>query len=109
MKSDPRRTPAMRNTPHLLPIALSALLLALGACATTPPASVDIPPDAVENTRTEANGDVITEYRVNGDLRVVHVKPSRGPAYHLYVRDGRVLSTREGDDPPQTYFKLFGW
>ena len=27
----------------------------------------------------------------------------------VVVRDGRVLSTREGDDPPQTYFKLFGW
>lgn len=96
----------------LLSLALSTLLLALAGCATTDPSlpsGVDIPPDAVENTRTEANGDVITEYRVNGDLRVVHVKPSRGPAYHLYVRDGRVLSTREGDNPPQTYFKLFGW
>jgi len=93
----------------LLPIALSALLLALGACATTAPATVEIPPGAEENVRTEANGDVITEYRVNGDVRVVQVQPSRGPAYYLYVRDGRVLSTREGDDPPQTYFKLFGW
>jgi len=52
---------------------------------------------------------VITEYRVGGELRVVQVKPLRGPTYYLYVRDGRVMSTRDGDDPPQTYFKLFGW
>lgn len=92
-----------------MPVLLSALL-ALGACATTvDPGAVEIPPGAEENVRTEANGDVITEYRLNGELRVVQVQPSRGPAYYLYVRDGQVLSTREGDNPPQTYFKLFGW
>ncbi|MDH5831076.1 DUF2782 domain-containing protein [Luteimonas sp. M1R5S18] len=97
----------MRTRARLLPIFLSALVL--GACASSGPATVEIPPGAEEATRTEANGDVITEYRVNGELRVVQVTPSRGPSYHLYVRDGRVLSTREGDDAPQTYFKLFGW
>jgi hypothetical protein len=97
----------MRTRARLLPIVLSALVL--GACASSGPATVEIPPGAEEATRTEANGDVITEYRVNGELRVVQVTPSRGPSYHLYVRDGRVLSTREGDDAPQTYFKLFGW
>ncbi|MGJ4728276.1 DUF2782 domain-containing protein [Luteimonas sp. SDU101] len=92
-----------------MPVLLSSLL-ALGACATTAdPGAVEIPPGAEENVRTEANGDVITEYRLNGELRVVQVQPSRGPAYYLYVRDGQVLSTREGDNPPQTYFKLFGW
>lgn len=97
----------MRTRARLLPIILSALVL--GACASSGPATVEIPPGAEEATRTEANGDVVTEYRVNGELRVVQVTPSRGPSYHLYVRDGRVLSTREGDDAPQTYFKLFGW
>ena len=97
----------MRTRARLLPIVLSALVL--GACASSGPATVEIPPGAEEATRTEANGDVVTEYRVNGELRVVQVTPSRGPSYHLYVRDGRVLSTREGDDAPQTYFKLFGW
>ena len=93
----------------LTPLLLTALL-ALGACASTrAPSSVDIPPGAEENVRTEANGDVITEYRVAGELRVVQVQPVRGPGYYLYVRDGQVLSTREGDNPPQTYFKLFGW
>lgn len=100
----------MRLHPTLLTCCLTGMLFALGGCASGGGAApVDLPPDAVENTRTEANGDVITEYRVNGELRVVQVTPLRGPTYHLYVRDGRVLSTREGDDAPQTYFKLFGW
>lgn len=99
----------MRASRLLTPFLL-AIALALGACATTGgPATVDIPPGAEENVRTEANGDVITEYRVAGELRVVQVQPARGPGYYLYVRDGQVLSTREGDNPPQTYFKLFGW
>ena len=91
------------------PALLLPLALALAACATTADPAIDIPPDAVENTRTEANGDVITEYRVAGQLRMVRVQPSRGPAYYLYERDGQLVSTKPGDDPPQTYFKLFSW
>ncbi len=95
---------------RLLPTLALSALLGLAACASSPaPSAVEIPPGAQENVRTEANGDVITEYRVDGTVRVVQVQPLRGPAYYLYMRDGRVLSTREGDDPPQTYFKLFSW
>ena len=92
---------------------LAMLLLATGllaACASQPVDPIaDLPPDAVPTTRTEANGDVITEYRVAGQLRVVKVEPSRGPAYYLYDRDGDGLPDQEGDNPPQTYFKLFEW
>ena len=91
------------------PALLLPLALALAACATTADPAIDIPPDAVENTRTEANGDVITEYRVAGQLRMVRVQPPRGPAYYLYERNGQLLSTKAGDNPPQTYFKLFSW
>ena len=91
------------------PALLLPLALALAACATTADPAIDIPPDAVENTRTEANGDVITEYRVAGQLRMVRVQPSRGPSYYLYERNGQLLSTKAGDNPPQTYFKLFSW
>ncbi len=99
------------NRPALQRLALFSALLVLSACATTIPAdpAVDIPPDAVPTTRTEANGDVITEYRVAGQLRVVKVEPSRGPAYYLYDRDGDGLPDKAGDNPPQTYFKLFEW
>jgi hypothetical protein len=96
-----------------MPIArlLLPLLLAVGACATTAPAEppVEIPAGAVEHTRTEANGDQVTEYRVDGQVRVIMVQPPRGPAYYLYERNGAIVSTRPGDNPPQTYFKLFSW
>lgn len=90
-------------------LLLVPLLLLSAACATTAPDFPHIPADAVENVRTEANGDVITEYRVGGELRVVQVQPVRGPAYYLYNRDGQIISSRAGDDQPQTYFKLFEW
>ena len=80
--------------------------LVLGACATAGP---DIPADAVSATHTEANGDVVTEYRVGNQLRVVQVQPARGPVYYLYDRDGDGIVDKAGDNPPQTYFKLFSW
>ena len=91
------------------PALLLPLALALAACATTADPAIDIPPDAVENTRTEANGDVITEYRVGRQLRMVEVRPARGPAYYLYDRDGDGIVDKAGDNPPQTYYKLFSW
>jgi hypothetical protein len=83
-----------------------AATFALGACATTGP---DIPADAVPVTHTEANGDTVTEYRVGNQLRVVEVQPLRGPKYYLYDRDGDGIVDKAGDNPPQTYFKLFSW
>ena len=96
----------------LVPLPLLAgLLLGLAACATDPFAEADIPPGAVESVRTEANGDVVTEYRVAGQLRVVRVQPERGPSYYLYDRngDGR-LDSSEGEGPVSpVYFKLYEW
>lgn len=102
-----------------MPVSRAALravllspLLALAACATfdaPSDPSADLPPDAVPTIRTEANGDVVTEYRVAGQLRMVKVQPSRGPVYYLYDRDGDGMPDEEGDNPPQTYFKLFEW
>ena len=97
------------SRPAALRLALLSSLLALSACATMDNASTEIPADAVPTTRTESNGDVVTEYRVGGQLRVVKIEPSRGPAYYLYDRDGDGTPDKEGDNPPQTYFKLFGW
>src|SRR3546814_18547864 len=87
------------------------LLLATGllaACASQPmDPTADLPPDAVPTTRTEANGDVITEYRVAGQLRVVRVEPSRGPVYYPYDRNRDGLPHEEGANPPHTSCKLF--
>ncbi|HST44565.1 MAG TPA: DUF2782 domain-containing protein [Luteimonas sp.] len=91
-------------------VTLLATCLALAACATTAGTSAgDIPAGAVQSTRTESNGDVVTEYRVEGRLRAVQVKPSRGPAYFLYDRDGDGLADGDDDGIQPVYFKLFGW
>lgn len=91
---------------------MPAVLLLLAACATDPLAGGPmIPADAVEAVRTEPNGDVITEYRVAGQLAVVRVQPVRGPAYYLVDTngDGR-LDSSEGEGPVSpVYFKLYEW
>ena len=91
----------------LAPLLLAPLLL--GACATMDDAAADIPADAVEVTRTESNGDVVTEYRVAGQLHTVRVQPLRGPAYYLNDTngDGR-LDKSKGEVSP-VYYKLFEW
>ena len=81
--------------------------LALSACATVPPE--DMLANAEPLTRTEANGDVITEYRVAGQMRALKVVPARGPTYYLYDCDGDGLVDKAGDNPPQTYYELFKW
>ena len=87
-------------------ILAAACVLMLNACATAGP---DIPADAVPVTHTESNGDTVTEYRVGNQLRVIEVQPLRGPKYYLYDRDGDGIVDKAGDNPPQTYFKLFSW
>jgi hypothetical protein len=92
---------------HTCTLALAAAL-ALAGCATAAPETML--DDAVSNTRTEANGDVITEYRVGGALRMVKVEPSRGPTYYIYDRNGDgVVNESDARDGPLTYYKLFSW
>ena len=104
---------AMPASSLVHPALLAACLSALAACATTadPYAGPVIPADAVEAVRTEANGDVITEYRVAGQLHVVRVQPVRGPTYYLVDSngDGR-LDSSEGEGPVSpVYYKLYEW
>lgn len=92
-----------RSTP-----LFAVLALALSACATTGTGDA-IPADAVESTRTESNGDTVTEYRVDGRLRALKVVPSRGPTYYLYDRNGDGVVDAENDGVSPVYFKLFEW
>ena len=86
---------------------LIVFALALSACATVPPE--DMLANAEPLTRTEANGDVITEYRVAGALKMVKVVPFRGPTYYIHDRDGDgKLDWNEGE-APMTYYKLYSW
>ena len=97
----------------LLPTAVVLATLALAACASTPGAS-DAPPvdlaGAEVASRTLDNGDVVEEYRVGTELRMVKITPVRGPAYYLYDRDGDGrLDRNDAERLPQTYWKLFSW
>ena len=91
----------------VLPLALA---LMLSACASAPPEPAPpIPEDAVPVTRTESNGDVITEYRLAGELKMVKVVPFRGPTYYVYDRDGDGKLDWGKGEAPLTYYKLYGW
>lgn len=98
-------------------LSLPCAALLLAACASTPPAAdptadptADLG-DADIARRTMENGDIVEEYRVAGQLRVVKVTPVRGPTYYLIDRngDGR-LDSSEGEGPVSpVYYKLFEW
>ena len=91
-------------------LALAALLPA--GCATVDPnAPPPVPAGAAESTRTESNGDVVTEYRVNGALAMVRMSPRRGPVYYLVDSDGdgHLDVTPHGTRDTPVYFKLYEW
>jgi hypothetical protein len=92
-------------------ILLSTALVLAAGCSTLqsdPTASLQ---DADVVTRTESNGDVISEYRVAGQLRIVKITPRVGVTYYLIDddNDGR-LDRRRGEGPisPVNY-KLAEW
>ena len=96
-----------------LPLALLAAgVLGLAGCASLqdsdPTAALE---GATVTTRAGENGDVIEEYRVAGQLKVVKITPLRGPAYYLMDRDGDGhLDSSKGEGPVSpVYWKLFGW
>lgn len=95
----------MRITTSLLATLFATLLLA--ACASDPTAT--LPNDAVPVTRTEANGDVITEYRVGGVLTMVKVVPLRGPTYYVQDHNGDGKLDWDKRNGPMTYYKLYSW
>ena len=93
-----------------------ALAAAASGCGTIADAGADagappIPAGAVEATRTESNGDVVTEYRVGGTIAMVRIVPARGPTYYLTDADGdgRIDRTPHGTRDAPVYFKLYGW
>ena len=91
--------------------ALLVLALAVTGCATMsddPTAGLDNP---AVTTRTEANGDVIEEYRVAGRLQVVKVTPRNAPTYFIVDSDGdgRPDSSKGEGPVSPVYWTLFKW
>lgn len=81
------------------------LALLLAGCASRAPA---VPDNADRAVRTEANGDVIDEFRVGGVLRMVKVTPHIGVPYYLVDRNGDGRLEVHGE-APGVYFKLYSW
>ena len=90
-------------------LSLFLLALSLAACSTLTPEEM-LAKDAVASSRTESNGDVITEYRTGSRLTMVKVVPFRGATYYIYDRNGDgVIDERDAKGGPMTYYKLFSW
>jgi hypothetical protein len=65
-----------------------------------------------EVTITKHNGDVFEEYRINGQLYMVKITPSKGLPYYLMDSDGDgSLETRrnELDNPEVVKWRIFSW
>ena len=98
-----------RPSPSMVVLIAAALLLSACASMRDTVDASDIPANAVPAIRTESNGDVITEYRVQGQLRMVRVQPAHGPTYYMIDRNGDGhMDSNKGNVSP-VYFKLYGW
>ncbi len=99
----------MKTPLKLLSCALAA---ALAGCATNgampgdPGFDVSAADVAV---RTQSNGDVIEEFRMGGQLRMVRVTPFRGAPYYLVDRDGSGKLQPEDRNVSPVYWELYRW
>ena len=102
------RTVPMQVMRISIPLLVAATLL-LSACASMGDDAPQVPANAVESVHTESNGDVVSEYRVAGQLRMVKVQPARGMTYYMIDSndDGRLDRTK-GEVSP-VYYKLYSW
>jgi hypothetical protein len=67
--------------------------------------------EAAVSIRTDSSGDVVEEYRTNGRLYMVKVRPEKGIPYTLQDTngDGR-LDARDGEGPVRpVYYTLYEW
>ena len=99
------------NTRQLACVLFSATVL-LAGCASGGGQAGDYPVDvsgAQVSSRTSENGDLLEEYRVAGQLRMVKVQPARGVPYYLYDRDGDGRMDNPKDQVPVVYWKLYSW
>ncbi len=101
----------------LLALLAPAALFAQEAASPPPlPAEGELPPaeDQLEPevTITQQGNNVIEEYRVAGQLRMVKITPAGGVPYYLIDTDGDgLLETRsDGLQDPSTFqWTLFRW
>lgn len=92
----------------LVPVLALALTLGLATSPTTlAQSSTDVTPDI---TIRQEDDRTIREYRVNGELYAIEIRPSRGPSYYLVDHDGDGNFERQDGDRlavPQWVLKEF--
>lgn len=107
----------------LLSLAAASLALAAEFAPAPPPPALPAAADGdttaspdeelqPEVTIIKRQAETIEEYRVNGQLYMVKITPSKGYPYYLIDADGDgSLETRrnELDNPPVTQWKLLRW
>ena len=98
---------------RIAPTLLLAVSLVLAGCAST--GGQPDPNDPTANLgnaevieRVQDNGDVIQEYRVAGQLKVVKVTPVRGATYYPMDQNGDGFPDEASQDA-KVYWKLFDW
>lgn len=107
------RTPSLAFPTRSVAAFALGLAIAASGCATM--GGGDDPTAALQGAEVTAregrDGDVIEEYRVAGQLKVVKVTPLRGPVYYLIDSngDGRLDSSKGEGPVSPVYWKLFGW
>ncbi len=77
---------------------LTALLLGFALVASGPAlaqSSTDLEPDI---TIRQEEDRTIREYRINGELYAIEIRPSRGPSYYLVDHDGDGNFERQDGD-----------
>ncbi|MFO7593186.1 MAG: DUF2782 domain-containing protein [Pseudomonadota bacterium] len=103
--------------PLLIGLLLSPLVNARDEIPVPPPLPENVPPGNDEELQPEVTiirrgEDIIQEYRVNGQLYMVKITPSKGKPYYLMDTDGDgSLETRrnELDNPEVIQWRIFTW
>lgn len=101
----------------LLTVTLPALAAELPTLPPPPdePAVMELPPEPgaapTVSIRKIENGDVVEEYRQDGRLTSIRVKPLRGPAYTVQDTNGDGRLDRKDMEGPvaPVYWTLYEW
>lgn len=99
-KDAPPREPA--------PVSPPATDAALSAKLTLPPEPESAPAVSI---RTEDNGDTVEEYRLNGQITMVKVRPKVGIPYTLMDTNGDGRLDRSDSEGPvgPVYYTIYEW
>ncbi len=79
------------------------------------PEKIELPPSPESaptvSIRTIDNGDVVEEYRQDGRLTMIRVRPLRGPAYVVHDTNGDGRLDRKDVEGPvaPVYWTLYEW